>query len=127
MMQVRQLEGAQRHQAARDLEVLGRKADALAAYEALAKDWVEGFSDEAARIAGLRVDIDGATTEWAAAEAAEAAGELEKALEHYRAAETYYAGWKDGKARIQRLQDAIAKKAAEAAGGAGSQSPQQPE
>jgi tetratricopeptide (TPR) repeat protein len=127
MMQVRQLEGAQRYQAARDLEVLGRKADALAAYEALAKDWAEGFSDQAARIAGLRVDIDGATTEWAAAEAAEAAGELEKALEHYRASETYYAGWKDGKARIQRLQDAIAKKAAEAAGGAGSQPPQQPE
>ena len=128
LLQVRQQEAGKRYQEARDLEVLGRKAEALAAFETLTKDWPEGFSDERARIDGLRVDLQGAATEWAAAEAAETAGELEKALEHYRAAETYYAGWKDGKARIQRLQDAIAKKAAEAAGATPSSSPtQQPE
>jgi len=115
--QLRAMEGDKRFQDARDLEVLGRKAEALAAFEKLAADYPEGLRDVEARLGGLRVDVKGASDEWAAAEAAEAAGDLEKALEHYRGAETYYAGWKDGKARIQRLQAAIAaKKAAEAAG-----------
>ena len=115
--QLRGMEGEKRFQDARDLEVLGRKAEALAAFEKLAADYPEGLLDVVARVSGLRVDVQGASDEWAAAEAAEAAGDLEKALEHYRGAETYYAGWKDGKARIKRLEAAIAaKKAAEAAG-----------
>jgi hypothetical protein len=110
-IQLRKLETQRRYQAARDLEVLGRKSEALAGFEELAKDWPDGFSDEKARIAGLKVDIEGAANEWREAEAAEAAGDLPKALEHYIASERYYAGWKDGKARIARLRAAIAKAA----------------
>jgi tetratricopeptide (TPR) repeat protein len=123
--QLRGMEGEKRFQDARDLEVLGRKAEALAAFEKLAADYPEGLRDLEARLAGLRVDVKGAGDEWAAAEAAEAAGDLEKALEHYRGAETYYAGWKDGKARIQRLEAAIAAKKAAETAGAGAQ-PEQP-
>ena len=113
MMQTRQLEGMKRYQEARDLEVMGRKAEALAAFEGLSKDWAEGLVDEKARVDSLRVDLAGAASEWAEAEAAEAAGDLPKALDHYRNSERFYANWKDGKARIQRLQETIAKKAAE--------------
>ncbi|MFY9343262.1 MAG: hypothetical protein WAT39_12270 [Planctomycetota bacterium] len=107
--QVKKLEGEGRYQAARDLETLGKKVDALAAFEALAKDWPAGLSDEKARIDGLKVDIDGAAKEWADAEAAEAAGDLAKALEHYQASERFYAGWKDGKDRIAKLRAALAR------------------
>ena len=109
MLQTRKLEGQRAYQAGRDCEVLGKKSDALAAYEALVKDWPDGFSDEKARIDSLKVDIEGAASEWGEAEAAEAAGDLPKALEHYIASERYYAGWKDGKERIARLRAAIAK------------------
>lgn len=107
--QGRRFEAERQYRAARDLEVLGKKAEALAAYEAIAKAWPEGLQDEGARIAGLRVDLDGAAAEWTAGEAAEAAGELAKAVEHYAASERFYAGWKDGLARIARLREAIAK------------------
>jgi hypothetical protein len=83
----------------------------------LAKEWPEGLDDEVSRIAGLRVDIEGAAMEWTAAEAAEAAGDMPKALEHYLDAERFYAGWKDGKARIERLRQAIARGAAGGNGG----------
>lgn len=105
--QSRKMEGERRYSAARDLEVLGKKAESLAAFEALAKDWPDGLSDEKARIDSLRVDIDGATKEWAEAEAAEAAGDLPKALEHYENSERFYAGWKDGKERIATLRAKI--------------------
>lgn len=105
--QTRRMEAQQRFQAGLDFEVLGRKQEALAAFEALAKDWPEGFRDEKAHIVGLKVDIEGAATEWAAAEAAEAAGDLPKALDHYLNSVQFYAGWKDGKERIARLRDAI--------------------
>jgi tetratricopeptide (TPR) repeat protein len=108
MIECKRADAMARFQVARDLEVLGKKAEALAAFEALAQEWPAGLDDEVARIAGLRVDIEGATKEWAAAEAAEAAGDLPKALEHYLDAERFYAGWKDGKERIARLRAAIA-------------------
>jgi hypothetical protein len=107
MLQTKRLEGDRQYQIGRDLEVLGRKAEALAAFETLAKDWPEGFADEKVRIDGLTIDIEGAKTEWAAAEAAEAAGNLPQALDHYLNSERFYAGWKDGKARIARLRAAI--------------------
>ncbi|MBL8730029.1 MAG: hypothetical protein JNM25_16510 [Planctomycetes bacterium] len=107
MMQTRRLEAESRYQAARDLEILGKKSEALAAFEALAKEWPEGFSDEAARIEGLKLDVDTATAEWAAAEAAEQAGDAAGALLHYETALQFYPSWKDGEARIERLKQAI--------------------
>ncbi|HEX5052318.1 MAG TPA: hypothetical protein VFZ65_11130 [Planctomycetota bacterium] len=109
MIQARRKEGESRYQLGRDAEILGKKQDALTAYEALSKDWPDGLLDEKARIAGLRADIEGAQREWAAAEAAEAAGDLAQAIEHYRNSEQFYAGWKDGKARIERLREQIAR------------------
>ncbi len=117
MIETRRLEGESRYQVGRDLEVLGKKAEALAAYEALSKEWPEGLSDEKARIDGLRIDVDNAQKEWTDAEAAETAGDLAKAVEHYQNAERFYAGWKDGKARIERLLLAIVKAAGGASGG----------
>ena len=107
MIQTRRAEGEMRYQLARDLEVLGKKSEALAAYEALGKEWPEGLLDEKARIEGLRVDLLGAETEWNAAEAAEKAGDLPGALLHYETAMRYYAGWKDGQARIDQLRARI--------------------
>lgn len=107
MIQTRRLEGEARYQEARDLEILGKKSEALAAFEALAKEWPEGFSDEGARVDGLRLDVTTATTEWAAAEAAEQAGDLPGALLHYETAIQFYPGWKDGEARIARVKQAI--------------------
>ena len=107
MAQARRMEGEAKYYAARDLEVLGKKSEALAGYEALAKDWPEGLLDENARIEGLRIDIQGATTEWAAAEAAEKANDPVKALLHYEAAMQYYTNWKDGPARVQRLRQKV--------------------
>lgn len=106
MIQTRKLEGKARYQAARDLEILGRKSEALAAYEALAKEWPEGLEDEAARIDGLRIDIGSATDEWNAAEAAEKAGDLPGALLHYETALRFYPGWKDGAERVEKLKQA---------------------
>jgi hypothetical protein len=109
----KKLEGDARYRAARDLEVLGKKSEALAAYENLVKDWPAGLSDEKARVENLRIDIDGAQKAWIDAEAAEAAGDQPKALEHYLDAERFYPGWKDGKARIARLRAVIAPPAVE--------------
>ena len=114
MIETRKLEGELHYQEARDLEIMGRKAEALAAFETLSKDWPDGLSDEKARISGLRVDIEGASTEWAAAEAAEAAGDLPAALEHYLGARRFYAKWRDCDAQIERLRAAIAAKAKDA-------------
>ncbi|HEX6810329.1 MAG TPA: hypothetical protein VF384_01785 [Planctomycetota bacterium] len=107
MIECRRLEGESRYQAARDLEVLGKKSDALAAFEALSKDWPDGFSDEKARIDGLKYDVESAQKEWTEAEAAEGAADLPKALEHYKNSERFYKGMKDGAARIERIQAAI--------------------
>ncbi|MEZ6037652.1 MAG: hypothetical protein R3F29_09235 [Planctomycetota bacterium] len=120
MIQNRKLEGERQYRAARDLEVMGKKQQALDAFEALAAAWPQGLEDEQARIHSLKIDIDGAKAEWEAAEAAEAAGDLAAALEHYRSAERFYADWRDGKARIARLEKAIAEQRAKEAAGAGS-------
>ena len=105
-------EGETRYQVALDLEVLGKKAEALAGFEIIAADFPDGLKDEKAHIVGLKADLDGAAKEWAAAEAAEAAGDLPKALEHYKNSERFYSTWKDAKARIERLTEEIAKKPA---------------
>ena len=118
MIQARQMQGQKEYREARDLEVMGKKAEALAAFEALAEKWPDGLEDEQQRIVSLRVDIEGARTEWEAAEKAEAEGRLEEALDHYINAERYYAEWRDGEAEIARLRRLIAEqKAAEGAGG----------
>jgi tetratricopeptide (TPR) repeat protein len=117
VQQARRLQGEHQYRAARDLEVLGKKAEALAAYEALHKQWPDGIEDEQARIEGLRADVDGANREWAEAEAAEAAGDAAKAIEHYRTAERFYPGFKDAKARIERLRAAVEPPAGEPAPG----------
>jgi tetratricopeptide (TPR) repeat protein len=121
VQRVRRTEGESRYSDARDLQVLGKKEEALAAFEALAKDWPNGLLDESARIDSLRVDLEGARTEWEAAEAAETAGDLPKALEHYENSERYYPKWRDGKARIARLRAAI--QASGAGDGAGRDAP----
>lgn len=110
MVQAKRLEGESKYQAARDLEVLGKKAEALAAFEAVAKEWPDGLLDEQGRIEGLRVDIEGAKTEWAAAEAAEKANDPVQALLHYETAMQYYPGWKDGPQRVERLRQKVAPK-----------------
>jgi tetratricopeptide (TPR) repeat protein len=119
MIQNRKLQAAAEYRAARDFEVMGKKSEALAAFEALAEQWPDGFEDEAARIDALRVDIQGAQEEWQAALDAEAAGDLEKALDHFVNAERFYEQWRDGEAQIERLRAAIAERGAEASGGEG--------
>jgi tetratricopeptide (TPR) repeat protein len=108
MIEARRLEGESAFEAARDLEILGKKREALAAFEALAQKWPDGVADEAARIDGLRTDIDGASKEWELGEAAEAANDLPKALEHFQTSVRFYAEFKNGKERIQGLQQRIA-------------------
>ena len=108
MIESRKQEAQRDHKNGRDFEIQGKKSEALAAYEALSKGWPEGFLDEKARIDGLRSDIDMAEKEWAAAEAAEAAGELKQALEHFLASEQYYPEWKNGKERIASLRARLA-------------------
>ena len=122
MILTREREGQEHYRKARDLEVMGKKAEALAAFEALSKDWPDGLEDEQARVSALRVDVEGAATEWAAAEAAEQAGDLPAALDHYINAERFYAEWRNGEAEIERLRQLIAeqeqqKKQAEPAAG----------
>jgi tetratricopeptide (TPR) repeat protein len=107
MIDLRRQRGQRNYDAARDLEILGKKQEALAAFEALATDWPQGFADEQARIEAIRTDVTGAETEYAAGLAAEAAGEPKQALEHYRLAERYYPGFKDCKARIDRLRSEL--------------------
>jgi len=119
MIQNRRLQAEADYRAARDFEVMGKKAEALAAFEALAAKWPDGFEDEAARIDALRVDIQGAREEWQAALDAENAGDLEKALDHFVNAERFYEQWRDGEAQIERLRAAIAARAVEAGGGEG--------
>jgi tetratricopeptide (TPR) repeat protein len=117
MMQSRKLHGQMDYQEALDLEVMGKKAEALAAFEALTKVWPDGLEDEEARIVGLKIDVESAKAEWAAATKAEAEGKLEEALDHYLTAERFYAEWRDGEVHAERLRKAIAAKALEAAGG----------
>lgn len=116
MLETHRLEGESMFDAAHNQEILGKKREALAAYEAMGAKWPEGLRDEKARIDGLRTDIEGAEKEWAVAEAAEAAGELAEALDHYQVSERFYAEYKNAKARIADLKARIA--AAATGGGA---------
>jgi hypothetical protein len=104
---VQKAEAKVRYRAARDLEVLGRKLDALQAFVALAESYPVGVDDEKARIAGLKADVEGWARHWSAADAAEAAGDLDKALEEGLEAQRFYAR-AEGKERIDRLRAAIA-------------------
>ena len=113
MLQAAKMEGQKHYREALDLEVMGKKEQALAAFEAVVARWPEGLVDEQARIVGLKLDVDSAKAAWAAAEQAEAAGDLEKALSQYETAERFYAEWRDGEAHIERLRKAIAAKAVE--------------
>jgi hypothetical protein len=106
---VQKAEAKAKYRAARDLEVLGRKLDALQAFVALAEAYPAGVDDEKARIAGLKADVEGWARHWAAADAAEAAGDLDKALEEGLEAQRFYAR-AEGKERIERLRAAIAAK-----------------
>ena len=119
MIQNRRLEGEAEYRAARDLEVMGKKSEALAAFEALGAKWPDGLEDEDARVDALRIDIAGAKEEWEAAEAAEAKGELEAALDHFISSQQFYASWRDAQAQIDRLKKAIAEKAEAGAGEGG--------
>ena len=110
LIEARKLEGERRYRAARDLEVMGNKAEALKAFEEVAKEWPDGVEDEGFRIEGLRADVKGAADAWAAAEKAEAAGDLVEALDHYVDAKRYYEKWRDYDTKIEELRKAIAAK-----------------
>ena len=103
LIELRRTEGERDYQAARDFEVQGMKREALAAFVALAEDWPEGLSDEQAHIEGLQTDIAAAQSEWDLAVAAEEAGEIEQAIEHYEASQGAYARLADAEARLERL------------------------
>ena len=113
MMQVSQLKAESLYQDARDLEVMGKKAEALEGFQALVTLFPAGVDDEAARIIGLKIDVESATSEWALAQSAEKAGDLQAALDHFLTAERFYAEWQDWAADIARLRAAIAAKDAE--------------
>ncbi|MCA8951483.1 MAG: hypothetical protein KDE27_18390 [Planctomycetes bacterium] len=108
MLQNRHLEGEAQYTKARDLELQGKKQQALEAFSALAEAWPEGLDDEKQRVELLSSDIASAKTEWDAAVAAEAAGELEQALEHYRSSKLFYARLADADERIAALEAKLA-------------------
>lgn len=108
MLEADRTEREQQYAAARDLETLGKKAEALAAFEAVQNRWPNAPGDTKARIEALRIDIDGAASEFAAGEAAEAAADWRKALDHYKSAERFYPGYKDAKARAEALRARLA-------------------
>lgn len=108
MIQNRRLEGERDYTAARDFEIQGKKREALEAFVLLSAKWPDGLEDEKARIEVLQSDIESARKEWELAEAAEAAGDLAKALEHYEASNEFYERMADAKARIARLKKQIA-------------------
>lgn len=109
MFESRKRIGMRAYDKARDLEIQGMKVEALAAFEAVSKDWPDGLSDEKTRIGSLQADIKGYQQALAEGEAAEQKNDLKMALDHYKAAQTYYARNKDLAARIARVQAAIAK------------------
>lgn len=108
MLEADRLERERQYTACRDLEILGKKAEALAAFEALQTRWPTGVRDEKARIEALRIDVEGARSEYAAGEAAEAAEKWQEALDHYRQAERFYPGYQHAKARMQALRERLA-------------------
>jgi len=100
---IRRRAGEDAYQAARDLELQGLKAEALAGFKAVAEEWPNGLFDEQTRIGALASDIAGAEKAFAEGEAAEAAGKPAEALEHYKSAQTFYPKFRDLGERIARL------------------------
>jgi tetratricopeptide (TPR) repeat protein len=100
---IRRRAGEDAYQAARDFELQGFKAEALAGFKTVAADWPNGLFDEQTRIGALASDIEAAEKAFAEGEAAEAAGKPAEALEHYKAAQTFYAKFRDVGDRIARL------------------------
>jgi hypothetical protein len=100
---IRRRAGEDAYQAARDFELQGFKAEALAGFKTVAADWPNGLFDEQTRIGALASDIEAAEKAFAEGEAAEAAGKPADALEHYKAAQTFYAKFRDVGDRIARL------------------------
>jgi hypothetical protein len=86
------------------------KAEAMAAFAALAVDWPDGLLDEQTRIGALQSDIAGAERAYAEAEAAEQKGELALALDLFKTAQTYYARYRDVAARVERLTKTLAER-----------------
>jgi tetratricopeptide (TPR) repeat protein len=103
MLEVNRLEGKARYRKARDLEILGKKVESLAAFEELSASWPDGLLDEKARIEGLRLDIETAEAEYAAAEKAEADGDPAAALQHYETALQFVPRFRDAEARAKKL------------------------
>ncbi len=111
MIQNREMRGLDDYQNARDLEIQGKKAEAAAAFRALAATFPDGLEDEQVRAEVLQSDIDACKTELAAARAAEAKGELSEAIEHYRAAQRFYERLADAEAKIAELEGKLAEEA----------------
>lgn len=107
--QVRLRAGEIAYLAARDLELQGKKGEALAAFEQVAEEWPDGLRDEKTRIRALRSDIENAEQEYEAGAAAQAAGDAAAALEHFRTARTFYSGYRDVHERIAALEAADGK------------------
>jgi tetratricopeptide (TPR) repeat protein len=109
LLEARKQEGRIKHAAARDLELQGKKAEALALFVEVSVEWPDGLLDEKTRIGALQSDIEGAEKAFAEGEAAEEAKDLPAALKHYREAATYYAKYRDVAERVARLAAAIEK------------------
>lgn len=107
LLQNRRREAESAYQQARDFELQGLKAEALAGYEALDKSWQDGLLDVKARCASVRSEIAEAEKAWAEGEAAEAAKDMKAALEAYQNVELFYPGYKDVRDRIQRIKAAM--------------------
>ena len=103
MIENRRMRGERDYRIARDFEIQGLKQEALDAFLALSADWPDGLEDEKERIEGLQSDIASAKKEWELAVAAEQAGKLAEAIEHYEASHGFYARLGDAEERIARL------------------------
>jgi len=103
LLQTRRREGLAQLQSAKDLDLLGKKSEALLAMQQVAAAWPDGLADEKVRIDNLQHDIDGAVQAFAAGEAAEQQGDPKTALQRYQEVETFYPGYKDARQRLERL------------------------
>ncbi len=107
LLALREADLEQRYGAALDLELEYRHVDALAAFEAIDAGW-PGQLDVRTRIHNLKTAIDLARGAVTRAEAAEAAGQLDIALDAYREALTYAPAFGDVPARVEALRKRIA-------------------
>ncbi len=103
MAQAREQEAESKLRAAKNLELQNRYEEALVAYREIAADWPGGFQDVTTRISALEIDIDLALKAFTTGEEAEAAGDLEAAIEAYKEALLYHPGFKNPKAKLEAL------------------------